>query len=156
MTILGIDPGYDRLGWGVIEKKNNTFTLLGCGIIQTPKTDTDPSRLSAIHRQLTAVVGQYKPGIAAVEGLFFSKNKTSVIQVAQARGVILSVLDLSGVSIEEYTPSQIKSSVTGNGQADKKMVEKMLRLQLKNVPEKLLDDTIDALAIALASGTRTY
>lgn len=156
MIILGIDPGYDRMGWGIIDRATNTTTYVACGILQTQKTDTYLSRLLTICSDLHALLEQFHPDIIVIESLFFATNKKTAIDVAQARGAILLTCAKSGVQVQEYTPLQIKSRVTGDGRADKKAVEKMVRLQLSGVPERLLDDTLDALACALASSQSAF
>jgi crossover junction endodeoxyribonuclease RuvC len=158
MIILGIDPGYDRCGWGVIEKKVGNYSYIACGLIQTPKTDEHIGRISKVSKEIWTILQTYKPQVVSIETLFFSKNVTSALKVAEVRGAILSTVGnwSEDVKFQEYNPMQIKSAVTGVGNADKKAVEKMVRLQLKGVPEKLIDDTVDALAIALTSGTKTY
>ncbi len=155
MIILGIDPGYQRCGWGVLEKGINT-SFVACGLIEI-KTNTSADivsdavmRLSQLQSQLQAVLVTHTPDIVAIESIFFSNNAKTVIGVAQARGVILASIGSIPQTprVMEYTPNQIKSAVTGSGSADKKSVEKMMRLQLAGIPENTIDDTIDALAIA--------
>lgn len=149
MIILGIDPGYERLGWGVI-KKSVSLEYIDCGVIRTSPTDTAASRLFQASKELQQVIEKHQPTHAAVESLFFFKNQKTVIQVAQARGMILTCLAEASLNIFEFTPPQIKSIVAGDGQASKKGVEKMVRLQLPGVPLGMLDDTLDALGAALA------
>jgi crossover junction endodeoxyribonuclease RuvC len=150
MLILGIDPGYDRLGWGVVDKAGGKYAFVSCGIIQTHKTNSHSARLHQIYEELSEVIEEHKPNACVVEDLFFSNNAKSAIKVAQARGVILLTCQKAGLEINELTPPQIKLAVTGNGRADKKAVEKMVRLQLPKLPTKLIDDTLDALAAALS------
>ncbi len=150
MKILGIDPGYERLGWGVLSREHGVYTYIDSGCIRTSKTDSDARRLADLSLKLHTIITHYSPDQAVVESLFFSNNQKTALLVAQARGVILSQLAIEGVKVLERTPPQIKSAVTGDGQADKKAVEKMVRLQIKGIPEDVLDDTIDALAAALS------
>lgn len=150
MLILGIDPGYDRLGWGIVDKTSGKYAFVACGIIQTHKTKSHPARLYQIYEELSQVIADHKPTACVIEDLFFSNNAKSAIKVAEARGVILLACQETGLEISELTPPQIKLAVTGNGRADKKAVEKMLRLQLPKLPLKLIDDTLDALAAALS------
>ena len=120
MIILGIDPGYAIVGWGVLEYSGNSFKTLGYGSIQTPAhTDAD-SRLLEIYRGMKAVIEKYKPAQMAVEELFFNTNSKTAIMVAQARGVILLSARLMGVEVFEYTPLQVKQAVVGYGRAEKK------------------------------------
>lgn len=150
MLILGIDPGYERLGWGILEKHASKFSLVACGVIQTSKLHTHPQRLREIHNQLLEIISRFQPEICIIEKLFFATNAKTAMNVSEARGVILLSCEESDVEIKELTPLQIKSAVTGDGHADKKAVEKMVRLQVKNVPTKLLDDTLDAIAAAIS------
>lgn len=169
MIILGIDPGYDRCGWGVIRKERAGFKYSACGLITTTTKDgpknvyQNPNskiqikqvtrRLAVIASELRTILERYEPDVIAIESLFFSKNKKTALGVAEARGAILSTIAnwSDSVEIQEFTPMQIKLAVTGSGGADKKGVEKMIRLQLKDIPEKLIDDTLDALATALVA-----
>jgi crossover junction endodeoxyribonuclease RuvC len=153
MIILGIDPGYDRLGWGVIEKQGNALKYLAGDTVLTDKESDQASRLAQISVATQEILQKFSPDRLGIESLFFFRNQTTVIGVAQARGVVLanSSLFRPEAKIVEYTPMQIKLAVTGDGHADKKIVEKMLRLQLKGIPEDMLDDAIDALAIALTT-----
>lgn len=150
MMILGIDPGYDRLGWACVRKTNSIFEYVDAGCITTTKKESDAIRLGELRTQLDALLRVYPFDCAIVETLFFTKNQKTVMQVAQARGVILSCLAHAGINVIELSPMQIKSQAAGDGHADKKAVEKMVRLQIKNIPVGLLDDTIDALAATLA------
>ena len=152
MIILGIDPGYAIVGWGVLEYSNNRFRPLGFGSIQTP-AGMDPNlRLAEIYRGMNEIIDKYKPEQMAVEELFFNTNSKTAIMVAQARGVILMSAQLRGVKIFEYTPLQVKQAVVGYGRAEKKQVITMVTsmLGLKNPPKP--DDTADALAIAMCHG----
>lgn len=148
MMILGIDPGYERLGWGVLSVSSKSCSYQACGVIQTPKTLSHPLRLAQLFSSLQSVFSTYQPSAMAIETLFFSKNEKTALLVAQARGIILLSATLAQCPIEELSPSTIKSVVAGNGQSDKRAVEKMLRLQVPLIPTDLLDDTVDALAIA--------
>lgn len=149
MVILGIDPGLAIVGYGVIEYKNGRFRTLAYGAITTPAHTAVEKRLSLIYRDLTALVKKYKPDEAAVEELFFNNNITTGITVAEARGVILLTLEQNGIPINEYTPLQVKQAVVGYGKAEKKQVLLMVQtiLELEKMPK--LDDTADALAIAI-------
>lgn len=156
ITLMGIDPGYDRVGWAVGVATGTKLTKLACGLIQTDPAQSLVERYQAIDTQLTALVEQYQPQEAAIESLFFYNNKSTAIHVAEARGVIISTFFRHQMKVAEYTPLQIKQAVTGFGQADKKAVEKMVMLQLKKElpPQvKLIDDTLDALACLLTHAT---
>ena len=149
MIVLGIDPGYAIVGYGVIESRNLRYRTLEHGAITTKAGTAFERRLSSIYNGVTAVLKQWKPDAMAVEKLYFTNNKTTGIGVAEARGVILLAAEQAGVPIFEYTPMQVKMAVTGYGKALKPQVMEMTRrlLNLKEVPKP--DDTADALAIAI-------
>ncbi len=151
MTLLGIDPGYDRVGWAIGQVNGAKIAVLGFGCIETDKNQTLIQRYQQIDTQLQEILEQFQPVEAAIESLFFFKNQTTAMHVSEARGVIISCLFRHQVGFAEYTPLQIKQAVTGFGRADKKAVEKMVRLQLglTQTNEKILDDTMDALAILI-------
>lgn len=151
MRILGIDPGYDRMGWSVVDREKLVTTLIDCGIILTPKDFSPAKRLAIIYEKLNEICEKYHPSVLAIESLFLFKNQKTVIGVAQSRGIVLLTAAQRDMEVQEFSPPQIKLAVTGNGHADKKAVEKMVRLIVKNVPEKLIDDTLDAIAVALTS-----
>ena len=149
MRIIGIDPGTGRLGFGVIEAKFGKLTLVDAGIITTPAHTPTPIRLEDIYKNLTEIIADTKPSVMAIERLFFARNVTTAMSVAEARGVALLAGQQAGLLIEEYTPMQIKQSITGYGKADKKQMQEMVRLQLglKSAPKP--DDAADALAAAI-------
>ena len=149
MVILGIDPGLAIVGWGVLEYQNNRFRPLGYGSINTPAGMETAARLALIHRDLTAIIDRFKPTQMVVEELFFTKNITTGIRVAEARGVILMTGQEKGLELAEYTPMQVKQAVVGYGAADKRQVISMVT-RILNLPEPPKpDDTADALAIAI-------
>lgn len=149
MRILGIDPGYAIVGYGAVEYRNNKFVPVEYGAIETPAGRDFPSRLEQIFDEMTALLVRLKPEAMAVEKLFFNSNTTTAIDVAEARGVILLAARKQQVPIFEYTPLQVKQSVTGYGRAEKKQIMEMTRifLGLEKVPKP--DDTADALAMAI-------
>lgn len=149
MKILGIDPGTGILGFGVIDHDGRTPKMIDAGVIRTKVNQPEPERLLIIFDSLQEIVTLNKPEVVSVEKLFFSKNVTTAMSVAQARGVVLLVAQQHGLPIFEYTPNQIKQSLTGYGNADKKQMQEMVRLllKLKDVPKP--DDCADALAAAL-------
>lgn len=149
MRILGIDPGYAIIGWGVIGYERGRFLPLDFGAVTTPAGVPFTQRLDMIYRGVSSLLETHKPDAAAVEKLYFQSNKTTAIDVAQARGVILLALEQHGVPVYEYTPMQVKCAVTGFGQAQKPQVMEMTKrlLRLSQVPKP--DDTADALAIAI-------
>ncbi len=149
MIILGIDPGYAIVGWGVIEYNGSKFKVLGYGSINTPAGLEPAERLLMVYRGMNEIINKYKPDQIAVEELFFNTNTTTAILVAEARGVILLSAKLAGLTIAEYTPLQVKQAVVGYGRAEKKQVIVMVTslLGLPSPPKP--DDTADALAIAV-------
>jgi crossover junction endodeoxyribonuclease RuvC len=149
MIILGIDPGYAIVGFGVIEKNGNSIKVIDYGVVTTPKEDPMPVRLCSIYDSICAIIQKYKPDCMALEELFFQNNQKTAIDVAQARGVI----ELAGMKyigkLYEYTPMQIKQALTGVGRAEKKQVQYMVKaiLGLSAIPKP--DDAADALAVAI-------
>jgi crossover junction endodeoxyribonuclease RuvC len=149
MRILGIDPGTGILGFGVIDVDGRTVQMVDAGVIRTPVKEDDAVRLLTIYEELTDIIAANNPTIISVEKLFFARNVTTAMTVAQARGVVLLCAKQADMTIFEYTPMQIKQAVTGYGKADKKQMQEMVRvlLKLKEVPRP--DDCADALAAAL-------
>jgi len=149
MVVLGIDPGYAIVGWGVVNYAGNIYRPLGFGAITTDGSSNFNDRLGYIYNNMTRLIKKCKPDAMAVEKLYFQNNQKTAINVAQARGVILLAAQQQGVPIFEYTPLQVKTVVTGYGKAKKPQVMEMTRrlLALESVPKP--DDTADALAIAL-------
>lgn len=149
MIILGIDPGYAIVGWGVLDYTGNRFQVLGYGAVTTQAHTVFTDRLDYIYRELNILIERYQPEAMAIEKLFFNTNAKTAIDVAQARGVILLAARQHELTIREYTPLQVKQSVTGYGRADKKQVQELTRiiLNLEKIPKP--DDTADALAMAI-------
>jgi crossover junction endodeoxyribonuclease RuvC len=152
MRVLGIDPGTGILGFGVVDVAHGTakpFTMVDAGVVRTPPHTPHDERLEDIFNSLTEIIEQTKPDACSVEKLFFTRNITTAMSVAEARGVVLLVAKQHNVPIYEYTPPQIKQTLTGYGKADKKQMQEMVRLQLglKEVPKP--DDCADALAAAI-------
>ena len=149
MKILGIDPGMAIVGYGLIEVEGDNIQLLASGSIQTDKKLPDSKRLLEVYNDLSTIVQKYQPDCASVEELFFFKNQKTVIPVAEARGVILTVLEKFGIPTFGYTPMVVKQVLNGYGRADKKEVEQMVRIALESEKLPKLDDTVDAIAIAI-------
>lgn len=149
MLILGIDPGYAIIGWGVIRFERGKYVPVDFGAITTNAGVPFNRRLEQIYDQLNELLDTHHPDAVAVEKLYFQNNQKTAIDVAQARGVIMLALQKHNVPVFEYTPLQVKSAVTGFGQAQKPQVMEMTKrlLRLKAVPKP--DDTADALAIAI-------
>ncbi len=163
MIILGIDPGTNRTGWGVITKKEKKksdpeITYIAHGCIVTEKINTMPERLLLLHVTLNELVKKHNPECLIVENIFFGRNVKTAISVSQARGVIMLSAALFDLPVFEYTPSTVKLSLTGSGKADKKVVQEVVRVLLDSnstilafngKKDKDFDDSADALAIAL-------
>ena len=149
MRILGIDPGTGILGFGVIDVTNGKTQLVDAGVIRTPAHEDDVVRLQTIYDELTDIITQTKPTHMAVEKLFFARNVTTAMTVAQARGVVLLCGSQNNLEIAEYTPLQIKMAITGYGRADKKQIQEMVRIHLGLAEVPKPDDCADALAAAL-------
>lgn len=149
MRIIGIDPGTGILGFGVIDAHQGNTKLVTAGVIRTPAHTPLPERLEEIYNGLTEIIAETKPDVMAIEKLFFSRNITTAISVAQARGVAMLTGRQANLRIEEYTPNEIKQSITGYGAAKKPQVQEMVRIQLglSEVPKP--DDCADALAAAI-------
>ena len=149
MRVLGIDPGYAIVGWGVVEYISNRFAPIGYGAVITEKDTPFEQRLVEIYESVFDICKRYQPEALSIEKLFYQHNQTTVIGVAEARGVILLAAAQAGLPIYEYTPMQVKQAVTGYGKAVKKQVQEMTRilLHLPAIPKP--DDTADALAMAI-------
>jgi crossover junction endodeoxyribonuclease RuvC len=149
MVILGVDPGTARLGWGIVKDENSHQTVGAYGCLQTLKTKPDAQRLEELFNHFSQLLEKLKPDVVAVEDLFFFKNQKTVIQISQARGVILLAAQKLSLPIFSYSPLQVKMAVAGYGRADKKQVQQMTKaiLRLSSIPKP--DDTADALAVAL-------
>ena len=152
MVILGIDPGYAIVGYGLIRAERGRFLPLEHGAVETPAGEDFCARLESIYNGLCAVMEKWKPDAVSIEKLYFQNNQKTAIGVAEARGVILLAARQSGARVFEYTPLQVKLAVTGYGQAKKPQVMEMTRrlLCLKEIPKP--DDTADALAMAVCHG----
>lgn len=149
-VVLGIDPGYDRLGWAIgTQTRTKKITYQGYGCITTDKKESQMNRLQTLQEELLQILEQFKPTEVAIESIFFSKNKTTAIKVAEAKGVIISCCLSQTSAIVEYTPPNIKLAVTGRGNASKKEVHKMIALQTNEQLGNQLDDTIDAMAVVM-------
>jgi crossover junction endodeoxyribonuclease RuvC len=149
MRIIGIDPGTGILGFGVVDVIKGKARMVTAGVITTPTHTPIDERLEEIFDGLTEIIAETKPEVMSIEQLFFARNVTTAISVAQARGVAMLTGRRAKLPIAEYTPMQIKQTLTGYGKADKKQVQEMVRLHLglKDVPKP--DDCADALAAAI-------
>ncbi len=149
MRVLGIDPGTAITGYGVVEEASGDLMPQTFGVIRTPARQLLPVRLQSIYRAVRELTQEWKPDVAAVEELFFSRNARTAMAVGQARGVTLLALADAGLAVAEYTPLVIKQAVTGYGSADKTQMQEMVRLllHLPEIPRP--DDAADALAVAI-------
>ncbi|MBI5960920.1 MAG: crossover junction endodeoxyribonuclease RuvC [Chloroflexi bacterium] len=150
MLVLGIDPGTATTGYGVVrEHPDGAFEAVDYGVITTPAHTPMAERLLQLHTEVTALITRYQPDVAAIETLFFGKNVTTAITVAQGRGVILLALAEAGVTIREYKPAEVKQSVVGYGNAEKSQMQEMIRqmLNLEKIPRP--DDAADGLGLAI-------
>ena len=149
MRIIGIDPGTGILGFGVIDASRGKSKLVTAGVVRTPAHTPLDERLEEIYDSLVQIISETKPDIMSIEKLFFSRNVTTAISVSHARGVAMLAGRKARMPIAEYTPMQIKQTLTGYGGADKKQVQEMVKMQLglKEVPQP--DDAADALAAAI-------
>lgn len=152
MRILGIDPGYARMGWGVVDMRGNRFKVVAYGAFETPPEMNMTDRLKSIYADLMQCISEFDPDSAAIEDLYFNTNATTAMKVGQARGVAILACANSGVEVAEYTPLQIKQALTGYGRAEKQQIQWMVKqlLNLKEMPR--LDDTTDALAACICHG----
>lgn len=152
MRILGIDPGYAILGYGIIDRKGNHFSLCGYGAVTTDASMDMPDRLKHLYTRIMEIIQEYEPDVVSIEELFFNTNSKTAILVGQARGVAILACANSGLEIREYTPLQIKQALVGYGRAEKKQIQAMVKtiLNLGEVPKP--DDTADALAAAICHG----
>lgn len=152
LRILGLDPGFGRLGFGIIERSGREWKLVIAGIIETSPKQTFVKRILTLHTELTKLIAKYEPACAAIEELFFAKNVTTGMKVAEARGVLILTLAQAKIPFKELTPLQVKQALTGYGRAEKRQVEFIVNhlLGIKD-KKRLKDDAYDALAVALAA-----
>ena len=149
MRVIGIDPGYDRLGVAVLEGDVHTQTLVFSTCVHTDKKASLPKRLFELGIALKAILKEHAPERLAIETLFFNKNVKTALSVAEARGVILFVAQTADATVCEYSPQAIKIAVTGHGTSGKEQVEGMVKKLVKGIPKTALDDEYDAIAVAI-------
>ena len=149
MRILGIDPGYAIMGYGVLDYNGNRFKTVGYGSVETEAGLPMPERLKLLYDGLTEIIQKYEPDEVSIEELFFNRNVTTAIGVGEARGVAMLACVEGGLVVSEYTPMQIKQALVGYGKAEKAQVQMMVKtiLNLPEVPKP--DDTADAVAAAI-------
>ncbi len=149
VRIIGVDPGYAIVGWGVLDYGGNHFTTVSYGAIQTDAGTPFARRLERIYDEFALVLAKHRPDGMGMEKLYFTKNVTTGIDVAQARGVLLLAAQKAGLRIGEYTPLQVKQAVTGYGKAEKQQMMRMTQMLLGLTALPKPDDTADALAVAI-------
>lgn len=149
MRVLGIDPGYDRMGIAVMEHGGHSGTLLYSTCLTTTKDMTFPLRIAYMGAQVAELLKKFKPEAVALERLFFSKNQKTALNVAEVRGAMVYLAEVHGCRVCEYTPQEVKVAVTGYGKSDKGQVEAMVKRLIPQIPLQALDDEYDAIAIAM-------
>lgn len=149
MRILGIDPGFARVGWAILRVESSKLKVESYGCVETSKDSSPQERLVDVYEQVLKITKKYKPDALAIEELFFANNAKTAFKVGEARGVIILAGAIQEIPVFSYTPLQVKVAVTGYGNAEKGQVGRMIKaiLKLKEMPK--LDDTIDAIAVAL-------
>jgi crossover junction endodeoxyribonuclease RuvC len=152
MRIIGIDPGYAILGYGVVDMAPNRYSLVECGVLTTDKDSSMPDRLKRVYSMLMDVIADFGPDVAAVEDLYFNSNAKTAMKVGEARGSAILACANSGLPVYEYTPLQIKQALSGYGRADKKQIQELVRriCGLAEAPKP--DDAADAVAAAICHG----
>lgn len=150
-VILGIDPGFGRVGWGVVRQSGNRLAAVEYGVIETPAGTPFAKRLQLIFTKVSDLARTYRPSVCGVERLFFARNTTTAMQVSEARGVILLALAHAKIPVHECTPQAVKQALSSYGRADKAQVQRMVKvlLHLPSIPKP--DDAADALAIAVTA-----
>lgn len=148
MLILGIDPGLQKTGWGIIHSEGHTLSFKSCGIVKTNPAGNLADRLAVIHQGLSGIITQWKPNTAAVEETFVNKNPSSALKLGQARGVALAVPAIHSIEVAEYSANKIKKSLVGTGHAAKDQIGMMVRTLLPSCGQ-IKEDEADALAVAI-------
>lgn len=154
-VILGIDPGTTGMGYALLDARRDPPAVIACDLIPTPRDGTAAQRLVAIADAIDRLISAHRPAALALERLYFNKNARTAMVVAEARGIALLCAARAGLEIAEYTPSEVKLSVTGSGAADKKQVQRMLSLVLALEQRIVQDNVADAVAIALTHAQRS-
>ncbi len=149
MIAIGIDPGTATTGFGIVQYNNDSFSCLDYGIITTNKEKTPASRLLTLNEKLSLIIKKYSPDFLAIENVYFFKNLKTVLPVSQAKGVIMFTAEKAKIPIYEFTPLEIKMTITGYGRADKKQVQEMVKLSLNLDKIPRPDDAADALGVAI-------
>lgn len=155
MVVMGIDPGSQRTGWGVVTDTSGVLRLLGCGIVRTNAKDSFPKRLATIYRSLREELERYTPDEGAIEQVFTAHNVQSALKLGQARGVAVAACAAVGCPVYDYEPTAVKKAVVGVGRAEKEQVAFMVRRLLCLDNDSLALDTTDALGVAICHLTQT-
>lgn len=150
MRILGLDPGLATTGYAILDVEKGKKKLLACGVIRTAAGLSLGARLKEIHEDFTSLLTQFKPEFCSIEQIFFSKNVTTGIAVSHARGILILGLEEHSIPVTEFSPSQMKAALTGDGKADKKNIQKMVMLELGLSAPPQPDDAADAVSLALS------
>ncbi|MBX2834495.1 MAG: crossover junction endodeoxyribonuclease RuvC [Micavibrio sp.] len=148
MLILGIDPGLQKTGWGIVESEGSRLSYVSSGLIKPLASLDMAARLATLYEGLTAVINEYKPSMAAIEETFVNKNPASALKLGQARGVLMAVPALHGIELAEYAANKVKKSIVGAGHADKNQMGMMIRTLLPACGQ-ISEDETDALAVAI-------
>lgn len=149
MIILGIDPGFNKLGWAVIKKESSDFEIAAASFIETESGENFEKRILKIGEDMNKIIKKYKPDALAIEKLFFTTNQKTALRVAEVKGIVMYLVALAGISVFEFTPLEVKMAICGYGKADKKQIRDMLKLTLKNCALPKNDDACDAIAVSL-------
>ncbi len=154
MVILGIDPGYGRLGYALLEKNDKEERLIDYSCIETSSKKKKEERFLKISEKLEKIINKYKPDILAIEKLYFTTNQKTALTVSEVRGIIIYIALKNKMKIVEYTPLEVKTAVCGYGKAPKEQVKSMVQILIKTPKEIKLDDTADAIALCLTCSAR--
>jgi crossover junction endodeoxyribonuclease RuvC len=149
VKILGIDPGLQRTGWGIVQAQGNSLSYVAHGVIKTDAKAELANRLNTLYQELLNVLQQFQPHEAAVEETFVNQNPASALKLGMARGVVLFTPASFGLKVAEYSANKVKKSVVGSGHAEKHQVALMVALLLPAMPKGVVDDAADALAVAI-------
>lgn len=153
-TVLGVDPGIARVGYGIVRSQGNQLDLLDYGVIETPKHEAVGQRLQTIHQRLRSLIDQHSPDALVLEQLFFTKNISTGIVVGEARGIALLAAAEKEVTVIEVTPTSVKQALTGYGRADKRQVQRMIQVLFRLAHPPKPDDAADAIALALCGSNQ--
>ncbi len=149
MIVIGIDPGTATTGFGIVRKEGASFICLDYGVIKTCKKETAASRLCSLNKELSLIIKKHSPDFLAIENVYFFKNLKTVLPVSQAKGVIMLTAEKAKIPIYEFTPLEVKMTITGYGRADKRQVQEMVKLTLNLEKLPHPDDAADALGVAI-------